>query len=87
MSSELWKEKRIRRGEVISAWAVVLIEVVVVLLIFGISASNCCGQDHARVIHTALSGSSHEFVPQESAPFASHAAGRRQEYLRLFPVR
>jgi hypothetical protein len=70
MSSELWEEKRIHRGEMVSAWLVVVIEVVVVLLIFGISASNCCEPNHARVIHTASSGSCHKFVPQESAPFS-----------------
>jgi hypothetical protein len=36
MSRELWEEKRIHRGEVISAWLLVLIEVVVVLMIFGV---------------------------------------------------
>jgi hypothetical protein len=54
MSNDLWKEKRIHRGEVVSAWLVVLIEVVVVLLIFGISASSCC--EH-QILHTAAPGS------------------------------
>jgi hypothetical protein len=36
MSRELWEEKRIHRGEVISAWLLVLIEVVVALMIFGV---------------------------------------------------
>src|SRR5262245_3734868 len=67
MSSDLWNEKRIHRGEVISAWLVVLIEVVIVLLIFGISGPNCCDPSHARVNNTVSSGSSHELVPQESA--------------------
>ena len=67
MSSELWKEKCIHEGEVISAWLVVLIEVVIVLLIFGIAASDCCEPTHPRIIHTAASGSSHDFMPKESA--------------------
>ena len=67
MSSELWKEKCIHEGEVISAWLVVLIEVVIVLLIFGIAASDCCEPTHPSIIHTAASGSSQDFMPTESA--------------------
>lgn len=74
MSSEPWEEKRIHRGEVISAWLVVLIELVVVLMIFGMSASNCCEPNHAKAIRTASPSWSHVFVPQASAPNTSHAA-------------
>jgi hypothetical protein len=40
MSGELWKDKCVHPGDMISAWAVVLIEVVVVLLISVVSAWN-----------------------------------------------
>jgi hypothetical protein len=67
MSRELWEEKRIHRGEVISAWLVVLIEVVVVLMMFGMSASICCEPNHSRAVHSASSWSSHEFASKEPA--------------------
>ncbi len=74
MSSETWEEKRIRRGEVISAWAVVLIELVVALVILGMSTANCCVPNHAKAIRTVASGSSYVVLSQESAPHALYAA-------------
>ena len=66
MSSDLWKEKRIHRGEVVAAWLVVLIEVVIVLLIFGISASSCCEPN--QIIHTAAPGSYGSQAPSAAGP-------------------
>jgi hypothetical protein len=53
MSSEFWKEKRVHSGDVISAWIVVLIEVVVVLVISGISSSISHEPKEVKVIHAA----------------------------------
>lgn len=74
MSGESWEEKSIHRGDVISAWLVVLIELVVALAILGMSTVNCCVPNHAKAIRTATSGWSHVVVSQESAPHASYAA-------------
>lgn len=74
MSSESWEEKRIHRGEVLSAWLVVLIEVVAILMILGMSDSNCCEPNHAKAVRTPSPVWSHVLVSQASTPHAWHAA-------------
>jgi hypothetical protein len=75
MSNELWKEKRVRPGDVISAWVVVLIEVVIVLLISGMSASHSRKPNDVEVTHAALTVSLRELGQRESAAYISHAPG------------
>jgi hypothetical protein len=68
VAKEPWEEKCIGRQDVVSAWVLVLIESVAVLVIFGLLASVSCSPEHTSRFKASAEDSSYQLVSAADDP-------------------
>lgn len=77
VAKEPWEEKCIGRQDVVSAWVLVLIESVAVLVTFGLLTSVSCSPEHTSPFGAAAEDASYALVSSGAADEAPHpGAGR-----------
>ena len=77
VAKEPWEEKRIGRQDVISAWVLVLIESVAVLVTFGLLTSVSCSPEHTSPFGAGADDASYALVtPGPGEEGARPGAGR-----------
>jgi hypothetical protein len=67
VAKEPWEEKRIYREDVVSAWILVVVGLILALIVFGVAAARSCQPNHRASIGAGWASSSCALESQVSA--------------------